>query len=182
MSNAYALTSPIGLSLFPPIELPPSDFTITGVRINAIWGDHQHVYGIDVGGIANETLQEFGGLQVAGGINYNKGTANIIGLQLAGVANITGSKLHVLGVQAALYNATDAESWIVGIQVGAVNNNPHTKVTGFELGLYNNALEVTGFQIGLINRVDNLHGLQIGLLNFNARGLFAVAPILNIGF
>jgi hypothetical protein len=81
-----------------------------------------------------------------------------------------------------LYNATDAESWIVGIQVGAVNNNPHTKVTGFELGLYNNALEVTGFQIGLINRVDNLHGLQIGLLNFNARGLFAVAPILNIGF
>ena len=182
LPNAHALTSPMGLSLFPPVELPPQDFTITGVRLNAIWGNHQHVYGIDIGGIANETLQEFAGIQIAGGLNYNQGTATVVGLQAAAIANINVNKAHVLGVQVAAYNSNEAESWIVGVQVGLLNLNPHTSVTGVEVGLYNNALEVTGFQIGLLNLVDNLHGIQIGLVNFNTRGLFAVAPLLNAGF
>jgi hypothetical protein len=182
MSEAHALTSPIGISLFPPVQLPPTDFTITGVRLDLIWGDHYNVYGIDVGTLVNSTRQNFGGLEFAGGLNINHGSANVFGVQLAGIANINEQKLYVLGIQAALINSNSGEATLVGFQLGAANLNAHTKVYGFELGLYNRALSVTGFQIGLINSTADLHGLQIGLLNFNDHGLFAVAPILNIGF
>ena len=64
----------------------------------------------------------------------------------------------------------------------AANITPHTKIYGVQAGLYNRSLEVYGFQIGLINSVESLHGLQIGLVNFNSKGIFAVAPILNVGF
>jgi hypothetical protein len=50
------------------------------------------------------------------------------------------------------------------------------------VGLYNKAKEVYGIQLGLVNIADNLHGIQIGLVNFNAKGPFAISPILNVGF
>ena len=182
IQEAHALVSPLGISLIPPVELPPADFTITGARINLIWGDQHNVYGLDVGTILNSTLQNSGGLQLAGGVNWNKGSTTILGLQVAGLANINVQHTFVLGLQVALYNANLGESKIIGIEAGAINNSAHTKLYGVQVGLYNKALEVYGFQIGLINSVADLHGLQIGLLNFNDHGLFAIAPILNFGF
>ena len=181
-SSAHALVSPIGVALIPQAELPPADFTITGLRLNLLWGDHHNVYGIDLGTLVNSTSLNSGGIQIAGGLNINHGTTSVVGAQVAGIANLNTNKLTVFGAQAALYNSNLAEGEIVGIQVGVINRNPHTKIAGLEVGLYNEALEVYGFQIGLFNKVDDLHGLQIGLINFNTRGLFAFAPILNIGF
>jgi hypothetical protein len=180
--QAQALTSPIGISLFPPIELPPADFTVTGIRIDLLWGNQSNVYGFDFGTLVNSTLQNSGGVQIAGGLNYNKGSTTVLGLQAAGIANVNLQKTYVLGLQVALYNANLGESTLVGLEAGGINNSPHTKLYGFQVGLYNKAVEVYGFQIGLINSVANLHGLQIGLLNFNDHGLFAIAPILNFGF
>ncbi len=182
VSNANALVSPMAVSLIPQAELPPSGYTITGIRANLLWGEHQTVYGIDVGTLINTTTQSVGGIQVAGGANINRGTATIVGLQAAGGANLNTNKVYVLGVQAALYNSNLAESTIAGVQVGAINTSPHTKVIGLSVGLYNEALEVYGFQVGLYNKVESLHGIQIGLMNFNTHGLFAFAPIINIGF
>jgi hypothetical protein len=182
VSSAHAAVSPLGVSIVPPVEFPPADFTITGARLDVLWGDHHKVYGIDLGGLGNVTDQESWGIQVAGLMNYNKGEADIVLLQAAGIANINVNKVHMIGIQAALYNSNMAESTLAGLEVGLYNNSPHAKVIGLQAGVFNKANEVYGFQIGLINMTDSLHGLQIGLVNFNTKGIFAVAPILNFGF
>lgn len=180
--KAEAAMSPLSVSIFPPIEFPPQDFAVVGLRVNLLWGKHRSVDGFDFGGLGNITTQHMNGIQVAAGVNYNSGTTTAIGLQAAGLANINVNKASVIGVQAALYNSNRAESTVGGIQVGAINNSPYTKMVGVQAGIYNKARTVYGFQIGLINMTDSLHGLQIGLVNFNHTGVFEVAPILNFGF
>lgn len=175
--------SPLAISIIPPVQFPPSSFDVAGARVSALWGEHRAVYGLDVGALGNITDVSFTGIAVAGGFNYNKGTATVIGLQLAGGANVNVNKARVVGVQAAgLLNQNGAESSVLGVQLALVNNCQYTTVTGVEVGLYNHAQVVNGFQIGLVNIVDSLHGLQIGLANFNHTGVFAFAPILNVGF
>ena len=181
-SSTQAAVSPLGVSIFPPVQFPPADFTITGARLNVLWGAHQKVYGLDFGGLGNLTTQDIGGVQVAGLINYNKGTSHIAVLQFAGVANINVNKATVIGVQASLFNSNQAESVVGGLQIAGVNLEPFTTVMGVSAGIYNYAKTVYGLQVGLINRADDLHGVQIGLVNFHTHGLFAVAPILNVGF
>ncbi len=181
-SNAQAMVSPLGVAVIPPVQFPPEGFTITGARVDVIWGSHMKVYGLDVGAIGNITAQEMAGVQVAGGFNMNKGDTDVV-IQAAGVGNFNTNKTHVVGLQVAgLVNSNRAESSVVGVSFAAANITPHTKIYGVQAGLYNRSLEVYGFQIGLINSVESLHGLQIGLVNFNSKGIFAVAPILNVGF
>jgi hypothetical protein len=180
--SAQAGVSPLGLSIVPPLELPPSSFTVVGARLSVIYGEHVNMYGFDVGAIGNITDQNFVGIAVAGGFNYNKGTATIIGLQAAGIANVNQNKADIFGLQVALVNVNEAESVIGGLEVGLVNNSSFTNIIGAQVGLYNKAHVVNGFQIGLVNDADTLHGIQIGLANFNHTGLFSFAPFLNIGF
>jgi hypothetical protein len=183
VTTAQAAVSPLGVSIIHKIEFPPYDFSVTGVRVSALWGIHRQVYGFDFGGIGNITEQDFGGLAVSGGFNSNLGTTNILLLQAAGVANYSTAKLHVLGVQVAgVMNYVQGEANVVGIQVAAINQTPHETVGFLQAGAYNHAHAVYGFQIGVVNVTDELHGLQIGLINFNHTGLFAVCPILNVGF
>src|SRR5687767_2774025 len=88
--NALALTSPIGISLFPPIEFPlPSD-TVAGFRWNIFRGSHDNVYGLDIGWF-NDTRKNFGGIQFAVFVNQNHGKANVIGLQFAVLRNYNRS-------------------------------------------------------------------------------------------
>jgi hypothetical protein len=183
-SFATAGTSPIALALAAPVQVPGSDFTITGVRTSVLWGDHQNVSGIDFGGIGNITSGSFNGLALSGLFNYNKGMSTIIGLQLAGAANININKARVIGFQLALgVNSNGAESFLVGAQIaGLANYSPFTDTVGFQVSLYNRAHNLVGFQIGLVNDADDLHGIQLGLLNFNRKGMFSVAPLINVGF
>jgi hypothetical protein len=180
--SAQALVSPIGLSIVPPIEMPPSEFGIVGVSIGVIYSDYRDVYGFDLGAIGNVTENGLGGIQLAGGFNYNKGTSTILGLQAAAITNVNVDKATIVGAQVALVNVNEAESTLVGAEFGLVNHSSYTTIVGAQLGLYNTARVVNGFQIGLINVADSLHGVQIGLANFNHTGLFSFAPILNIGF
>ncbi len=182
LNDAKAALSPLSISIVPPIQFPPQDFAIVGARVSLLWGSHRSVDGFDIGGLGNITKQHMNGVQVAAGINYNAGTTTAIGLQAAGIANININKANVIGAQVALYNSNRAESSIAGIELGAVNNSPFTKVIGVQAGIYNKAHTVYGFQIGLINVAESLHGFQIGLVNFNKSGVFEVAPILNFGF
>ena len=179
--NAQAAFSPLGLSIINPVQFPPDDFTVTGARLNLIWGQVQSVYGFDVG-LGNVTTQNMTGIQV-GALNINRGTTTGIGLQLGAIGNFNTNKSNIFGVQAALgMNSNKAESVLVGLGVAAVNNSPFTKVVGAQVGLYNKAGQVYGFQIGIINSAEYLHGIQIGLMNFNTHGLFSVSPFLNAGF
>lgn len=181
---AHGAVSPLSVAIVPPIQFPPGDFSVTGVRASALWGKHRDLYGIDAGLLGNITEQTFTGIAVSGIFNNTRGVTNILGLQLAGITNINSNKVSVYGLQAALgVNYNSAATTVAGLQVALLANiSPFTDIYGLQVGLYNRAKEVYGFQIGLVNVTDNLHGVQIGLMNFNHKGTFAISPLLNIGF
>jgi hypothetical protein len=180
---ARAAFSPLGFALVAPVQFPPAEFSVTGARVSVGYGRHRDVYGLDLGLVGNITEGSFGGIGVSGVFNYNKGMSTVVGLQLAGIANVNVNKARIVGLQlAAGMNMNQAESSLVGVGLALANVSPFTNVYGLQAGVYNSANHVYGFQIGLINSAQTLHGLQIGLLNFNRTGLFAVAPILNVGF
>lgn len=180
---AEAAVSPVSFSLVPPVQFPPSDFTVTGARFSVIYGHHRNFYGVDLGLIGNITDQDFVGLAVAGLFNSVGGNATILGLQAAGGANLNTQKINVYGVQFALgLNSNTAESSVTGVQLAMANISGHTTINGLQVGIYNKARTVNGLQLGLINVTENLRGFQIGLANFHHKGLFVVSPFLNFGF
>ncbi len=180
---AYAAVTPLSFAIIPPVQFPPSDFSVTGIRLSAGWGRHRDVYGIDIGLIGNITEQTHTGISASGLFNYTKGNVTALGFQLAGGANVNMQKTTIIGLQAALIaNYNNAESSVNGVQLSLANISDHTHIRGVQIGLYNTARTVYGFQIGLINMTENLYGLQIGLMNFHHSGIFPVAPFLNVGF
>jgi hypothetical protein len=182
-THAYAFYSPLSLSVLPPVQFPSSEFSVTGVRLSVLWGQHRDIYGIDLGVLGNVTEQTFTGLAISGLTNITHGTTTAIGMQLAGIANVNTNKTAVYGLQAAaILNDNTASSSVSGLELALVNLAANTDIYGFQVGLYNKALSVSGFQIGLVNVTNSLHGLQIGLINFNHTGVFSVSPILNVGF
>lgn len=183
ITPAQAAFSPVSLTVVPPVQFPPADFTIVGARASLIYGRQRDIYGLDLGVIGNITEVAFAGVSVSGGFTYHKGMTTILGLQAAGGANVTTQKTRVFGLQAALgLNYMTAESTVAGVQFALVNLVDHSSIYGFQLGVYNKAYAVYGFQIGLVNDCNNLHGVQIGLLNYNRTGTLLVSPIINIGF
>lgn len=181
---AHAAITPLSVSVLPPVQFPPSDFDITGLRLSLIYGQHREVYGLDLSAIGNITDQEFVGIGVSGVFNVVKGNATITGLQLAGLTNLNYNKTTVVGVQlAGALNMNTAESSVYGIQAALLANlAENTTVNGLQVGLYNKARSVRGLQIGLVNDADTLYGFQIGLINFHRQGVFTMAPIINFGF
>ncbi|HEY8271995.1 MAG TPA: hypothetical protein VIG33_13980 [Pseudobdellovibrionaceae bacterium] len=181
---ARAAVSPISVAILPPVQFPPGDFSVTGIRASALWGKHRDLYGLDFGLLGNITEQSFTGLSASGIFNNTRGVTNILGLQFAGATNINTNKVSVYGLQATLgVNYNSAASTVTGVQLALLANvSAFTEIYGLQVGLYNRAKDVYGFQIGLVNVADNLHGVQIGLVNFNHKGPFAISPILNIGF
>lgn len=182
-AHADSAVTPLSIGLVPPLQFPSDEYTITGLRLSALWGRHRNVYGIDLGLLGNVTDQNFSGLAASGVLNMTGGNVTILGLQLAGLANINSNKAQIYGLQIALgLNQNSAESSLVGLQIAVANISSFTDIYGAQLGIYNTAKDVYGFQFGLINRAVNLHGIQIGLLNFHHKGVVGVSPILNIGF
>jgi hypothetical protein len=181
--SAHSAVSPLGIGIVPPVQFPPSDFTIMGARLSLLYGTHRDVYGLDIGGLGNITTGEFTGIALAGGFNKTSGTTTAIGTQLAGIANWNDGKTSVYGLQAAaIVNMNIATSSVVGVQLALMNMSEQTNIYGLQAGIYNKARAVYGFQIGLVNETTDLHGVQIGLINFYHNGFFQVSPIINVGF
>lgn len=180
---SLAAISPLSINIVPPVQFPPDDFSVTGARMSVLWGQHRDMYGIDLGLLGNITDQTFTGVGISGIFNYTKGDTTAVGLQFAGLTNINTGKTGIYGLQASVgLNFNAGESRLIGLGIAAANYTPFTDVYGVQVGVYNKARDVYGLQIGLVNSATNLHGIQIGLLNFNDKGLFAVAPFLNVGF
>ncbi len=183
LSSAHAAVSPVAVGIVPPVQFPTKDFSITGLRLSALWGSHRDVYGIDLGLIGNITAQDFTGIALSGGFNKTSGTVTAIGTQFAGIANWNNNKTSVYGLQfAGIINMNKATSKVVGLDLALVNLTEQTAIYGVQAGIYNKARVVYGLQLGLINEATDLHGIQIGLVNFHHKGLFVVSPIINIGF
>jgi len=161
-----SLSTPIQIGIYPPVQFPPDNFTVKGLRLSIAMGRSQNMYGIDLALIGNNTEQDFGGLALAGIFNWNEETATIYGAQLAGVTNINRGSAAVYGIQASLF----------------ANLSSYTDIYGVQLGIYNRARNVYGLQLGLVNVASSLHGIQIGLANFNDSGPFGVAPLINFGW
>jgi hypothetical protein len=181
--SAMAAVSPLAVSIFPPVQFPPDDYDVAGLRLNLLVGKHRSVYGLDFGVVGNITTQKFAGLAVAGLFNRTFGRSDIVGLQVAGLSNINTERVNLVGFQVALMNYNSAASTISGFQIGPLANlSTYSTVYGAQIGIYNSASEVYGFQIGLFNETTDLHGLQIGVINIHKKGLFYVCPIINMGF
>lgn len=190
--------TPASFGIFPPIQYPDEEATVTGIRINAGCARHKNVYGLDFGTVCNITDQRFIGMALAGGFNrtsgdtyaiftqmalganHNTGNAHIFGIQYALGANISGKSTRVYGAQVAVGANTGGAAHIYGIQISAYNRAEN--IYGFQVGVMNFSKNVYGFQIGLINRTENLHGVQIGLINTHEKGWIKHMPIINIGF
>lgn len=181
--SAHGAFSPVSVNIVPPIQFPPGDFTITGVRVSALYGRQRDIYGLDAGVLGNITELDFVGIGVSGVFNITHGSTTAVGLQAAGLFNLNTQKSTVLGIQlAAGWNENTAESSVIGFQIACANLSAHTAVYGLQVGAYNRARAVYGFQVGVINDADNLHGIQVGLVNYNRTGTLAVSPAINIGF
>lgn len=123
--------TPIEIALFPPLQLPGTEFGVKGLRLSVV-GLNREVRGLDLALMGNVTNVEFKGVAIAGLFNYNRGGSTVIGLQVAGVANINSGHSEVYGVQLA------------GVNMAGT-------VYGLQLGLVNIATELHGVQIGLVN-------------------------------
>lgn len=129
-----AQDKPVQLALFNPVQIFDENTSITGLRINIIYGKNAQVSGLDWGLINHMTSGVSKGVQF-GLVGIVE--ADFMGWQDNGV-NITHGKFE-------------------GLQWGIVNYAG--TVSGVQIGLVNYAANMTkGLQIGLVNIIK--HGGQ----------------------
>lgn len=125
-SITVSQSKPINIALFNPVQIFPEDNSITGIRINLIYGKNISVAGLDWG-LVNHV-----------------GTGGFTGVQW-GIVNLCDG--NVTGWQNGIVNL--GRENVEGFQWGWVNSGNH--VSGFQLGLVNFAESMYGLQIGILN-------------------------------
>ena len=123
---ALAEDHPVQLSLFTPIQIFPEDDTISGVRLNLLYGRNASVTGLDLGLINHTTTSISKGLQL-GAVGWVD--SDFVGWQDNSVNVVKGN--------------------FKGFQWGFVNYAKSAR--GFQLGFVNYAETMYGLQIGLLN-------------------------------
>ncbi len=141
--------------------------------------------------IAYRTQKE-GNIDVAGlRLNLPRGyNDSVTGVDLGLIgesAYMWGLQVNLLGnlvkdragaIQISLYNDVDGK--LTGLQVGGWNNARCAE--GLQVGLLNLSDEYYGVQVGLVNRSNYLYGFQVGLINVIRGSPVPFMPIINIGF
>jgi len=127
--SAQAETKPVQLSLFTPVQIFPEDYTISGIRLNLIYGRNATVTGLDLG-LVNHTTAG-----ISKGVQWG----------LVGVVDA-----DFMGWQNNTVNAVKGN--FEGFQWGFVNYAHYAN--GFQLGFVNYAGSMKGLQIGLVNIID----------------------------
>ncbi len=121
-----AQNAPIQLALVTPIQIVPEDNSISGLRLNLIYGRNIFVRGLDVG-LANHTTAD-----LSKGVQF-------------GAVNLVDSDF--VGWQDATANITKGN--FKGFQCGIVNYAG--SANGLQLGIVNYAANMKGLQIGFVN-------------------------------
>lgn len=182
------------LALASPLQLPPANWNVYGLRLGAIYSESFRVCGLDAGlvGLARDS---FSGIQFQAVADWTEGDA--AGIQLAGIANIvagnaTGGQLSAIvnyargdftGLQLASINH---DGTFYGFQAGVFNYVKGIS-WGLQAGLANAAVnEWRGWSLGLCNYAERMYGLQLGAINIAAQsgrgvqfGLFNAADKFN---
>ena len=128
-TTVKAQDKPIQVALLNPVQIFPENTSITGLRLNILYGKNNNVSGLDWG-LVNST------------------TGKQVGLQM-GVVNLVDNGF--LGLQSGFVNLTDSK--FEGLQWGFVNYH-RGKVSGVQFGFINYAGSMYGLQIGLINIIQ----------------------------
>ena len=123
---ARAVDRPIQLALVTPIQIFPADYSITGLRLNLLYGRNASVSGLDIGLVSHTTSGKSMGI---GWSIVNLSDASFTGFQGGWVNYVNG----------------DFE----GFQYAFVNHANFAH--GLQLGVVNHANRMKGLQIGLIN-------------------------------
>ncbi|MDA3923517.1 MAG: hypothetical protein PF904_02320 [Kiritimatiellae bacterium] len=123
--------SPFMLSIVDPIQVPPSDFYVGGLKLNLLYGRCHDFTGLDIGLFSYCTGNAEGALHI-GGVTAIGGNGQ--GLMINLLANtVTGE-----------YG---------GLQIGFLNNASH--IDGLQIGVINIANTAYGLQIGVVNVIKN---------------------------
>ena len=133
---SQAQDRPIQVSLVTPIQIFPEDNSITGFRLNLIYGRNISITGLDLG-LVNHTTA---------------GTSKGVQLGFVGLVDV-----DYVGWQDNAVNVTKGK--FKGLQWGIVNYAEFAN--GLQLGLVNYVESMKGVQIGLINIIR-----QEGMLPF----------------
>ncbi len=162
VSSASAQTddrayTPFMLSFVTPLQVPPRDFNVGGLRINLVYGECHDFDGFDISTVGRAT-----------------GHGN--GLQAALLANVVDG--DGFGLQVAPVNYVKGE--YAGFQTGVANYTEKGKA--LQIGFYNGAEHIEGLQLGVINTTRTMIGIQIGLVNVIQDNDVPFLPIINCYF
>lgn len=122
--------TPFMLSIVDPIQIPPADFYVGGLKLNLPYGRCHDFLGLDIGVFS-----------------YCSGTAE--GLHIGGVTVIggdgTGLMINLL--------ANQVQGEYGGLQIGFLNRATH--MDGLQIGVINICDTAYGIQIGLVNVIKD---------------------------
>jgi hypothetical protein len=124
---AQTETRPIQIALVTPVQIFPEEESISGIRLNLIYGRNVSVAGLDLGLINHVTTEISTGLQL--GV-VGLADSGFVGWQHNYFVNITQGDLQ-------------------GFQMGIVNYAK--SANGFQLGIVNYAERMKGLQVGVVN-------------------------------
>ena len=146
--------TPFMLSFVTPLQGPPCDFDVKGLRINLVYGECHTFQGLDLGGVGRSTGNSTG-IHIALLATVSEGDA--VGLQIGTVNYVKGA--------------------FKGLQVGVSSYaaNAH----GAQIGVFNGAGHLSGMQLGLINVSRTMIGFQVGLVNVIRDNDVPFVPIIN---
>ena len=153
---------PIEIALFSPVHLfHPARKTIIGLSLNILYGKTHRAFGLEVGAVLNRELEDFGGIQLAGGANWVG--RNVYGIQVAGIANHVDGGVY--GLQLAGFG-NGGKGGCAGLCVGGFVNW-HGCLKGVQISSSVNWIAKSGRGImltGAYNRVkEDFKGLQLTL-------------------
>jgi len=155
-SAAHAQTAPVQLALFAPAQIVPMDKSVSGFRLDLIYGKNVDVTGVDWGLVNHDT---------GTGFAWQAGAVNLV-------------EKDFTGYQSGWVNLT--RGGFTGLQWGLFNQSRSMK--GVALGWVNVTKQMRGVQIGLVNVTETMYGLQVGIGNVIQKNKVQFLPIVNWSF
>jgi len=148
--------SPVQISLVTPIQIVSADKSVSGLRLDLIYGKNVNVTGVDWGLVNHDT---------GTGFAWQAGAVNLVEKDFTGwqYGWVNMTRGEFTGLQSGIYDQTESMN---GVAFGWVNVTKH----------------MHGVQIGLINVTETMHGLQVGVGNVIQKNKVPFLPIVNWSF
>jgi hypothetical protein len=187
------LSTPFQIALVYPVQLSRPDSSVTGLRVNLVYGRNKDLSGVDLGftnhitgqfrgvqfGITNLVENSFAGIQE--GVLFNDVEGDFAGIQGGALGGSVKGTFR--GVQGGFLNVTTSGDFH-GWQTSAFSSVCDTDMRGLQTSLFLNVVkgECKGMQFGAVNFCDRLKGVQIGLINIVENGPVKFLPLINACF